>query len=287
MVMSVKAILLNETDLEGTLMLNFVSDEETGGLKGTKYILDKGYVHPNYVIIGEQTNNRIAIAENGVLWYNIKTFGRAAHVSNPSMGVNAIENMLKLLNIIDEKIRIKINIQRHPLTPPPSLTISVIKGGIKTNVVPDLCEVSLDRRFLPYENPQDLIQEIFDIVEEIERKDSKFKVKVDIPLIGLPVNTSPNEKIVKIIRQVYKDLNLNDELTGYMHASDGRFFSNKGIPTVILGPGDPNLAHAPNEYVSLKDVVIATKIYALLTINALQQSANSNNEKANNIEPKT
>lgn len=269
MIMAAKTIMEMNVNLNGTLIINPVSDEEVGGLKGVKYILDEGNINPDYVVIGEQTDNQIAIVEKGVIWFTIKTIGKTAHASTPWDGVSAIQNMINLLKLVDERIGAKIKTQRHPLTPPPSMNIGTIKGGVKTNVVADSCEVTIDRRFLPHENPDSIIKEFTDIIKELEGTDPDFKIEFQEPLKGLPINTSPDEKIVKIAQHVCEGLNLSSELIGYKQASDGRFFSEKGIPTIILGPSDPKVGHTPNEHVKIDDVITATKIYSLLAINAL------------------
>lgn len=269
MIMAAKTIMEMNVNLNGTLIINPVSDEEVGGLKGVKYILDEGNINPDYVVIGEQTDNQIAIVEKGVIWFTIKTIGKTAHASTPWDGVSAIQNMINLLKLVDERIGTKIKTQRHPLTPPPSMNIGTIKGGVKTNVVADSCEVTIDRRFLPHENPDSIIKEFTDIIKELEGTDPDFKIEFQEPLKGLPINTSPDEKIVKIAQHVCEGLNLSSELIGYKQASDGRFFSEKGIPTIILGPSDPKVGHTPNEHVKIDDVITATKIYSLLAINAL------------------
>lgn len=269
MVMAFKAILKSDVELKGSLVVNPVSDEEVGGFKGTKYVLDEGYITPDFVIIGEQTDNQIAIVEKGIMWFNIKTFGKTAHASTPWEGVSAIEKMIMLLNRVQENVGSKIKTQTHPLTPPPSMNIGMIKGGVKTNVVPDVCEVSIDRRFLPDERPSEVKKQITDIIDELKASDPDFKAELEIPLVGPPINTSPDAKIVKISQDVCKDLNLSSELIGYAQASDGRFFAEQGIQTIIIGPTDPTLGHAPNEYVTLNDVVTTTKIHALTALRVL------------------
>lgn len=269
MIMAAKTIMEMEVKLKGTLIINPVSDEEVGGFKGANYILEEGYINPDYVVIGEQTDNQIAIVEKGLIWLTIKTIGKTAHASTPWDGVSAIQNMVKLLTLVEERIGAKIKTQRHPLTPPPSMNIGTIKGGVKTNVVADSCDVTIDRRFLPHENPDSMTQEFKDIIKELEGTDPDFKAELQVPLIGPPINTSPDEQIVKITQHVCESLNLRSELIGYKQASDGRFFSEKGIPTIILGPSDPRVGHTPNEHAKIDDVIMATKIYALLAINAL------------------
>ena len=269
MIMAAKAIMESGMELKGTMIVNPVSDEEVGGFKGTKFLLDEGQLNPDFVVIGEQTNNQIAIVEKGIMWINIKTFGRTAHASTPWEGVNAIEKMVKLLNMIQEKIGSKLKAMDHPMTPPPSMNIGTIQGGVKTNVVPDTCEVNIDRRLLPEETPEEAQKQISEVIDKIRRSDPDFKAELKVLLTGSPINTSPDEHIVKIAQSINKELGLSAELVGYKQASDGRFFAERGIPTIIIGPSDPKVGHTPDEHVNLDDVVMATKIYALTAVRTL------------------
>ena len=269
MTMAAKAVKESRTKLNGTMVVNLVSDEESGGFKGTKFLLDQGHLSPDFVVIGEQTNNQIAIAEKGEVWFNIKIFGRAAHASTPWHGINAIDNMVKLLIKIQEEVGSKLKLMSHPLTPPPSINIGTILGGFKINVVPDVCEVSIDRRFLPDESPDEVEKQISDIIDEFRKSDSDFEAELKILLRGSPINTSPEEKIVKVAQNVTRDLNLKDEPVGYEQASDGRFFADQKIPTIIIGPSDPKVGHTSNEYVVLDDVITSAKIYALIALRML------------------
>jgi len=136
------------------MTLTLVSDEEMGGTKGTKYLLDRGYIAPEYVVIGEQTDNHVAIMERGMVWLNVKTIGKAAHASTPWDGINAIEKMTIFLSMIQDELSPLLMKATHSMTPPPSINVGTIKGGVKTNVVPDMCEVNIDRRLLPEETPE-------------------------------------------------------------------------------------------------------------------------------------
>jgi succinyl-diaminopimelate desuccinylase len=269
MTMTAGAIANSGIELTGTMLVNPVSDEEIGGSKGTEYLFDQRYLDPNFVVIGEQTNNQIAIVEKGVVWFTITTFGRTAHGSTPWDGVNAIEKMMTLLAAIRRDVGSKLQTMSHPLTPPPSMNIGTIQGGIKINVVPDTCVVNIDRRILPEETPEEAHNQIAAVIDKLQRIDPDFKAKIEVQNSGSPVNTAPDEFIVKVAQGVHADLNLDPKLIGYKQASDGRFFSRKVIPTIIIGPSDPRVGHAPNEHLTVKDVITTTKIYALIAIRSL------------------
>jgi acetylornithine deacetylase/succinyl-diaminopimelate desuccinylase-like protein len=183
--------------------------------------------------------------------------------------VNAIEKMMTLLAAIRKDVGSKLQTMSHPLTPPPSLNIGTIQGGIKINVVPDTCVVNIDRRILPEETPEEAHLQIAAVIDKLQRIDPDFKAKMEVQNSGSPVNTAPDEFIVKVAQGVHADLDLDPKLMGYKQASDGRFFSRKGIPTIIIGPSDPRVGHAPNEHLTVKDVITTTKIYTLIAIRSL------------------
>jgi succinyl-diaminopimelate desuccinylase len=214
--------------------------------------------------VGEITANRIAIAEKGIVWFKITTEGRTAHASTPWDGINAINKMISLLNRIDDKVVTQLKQRKHSLTPPPSMNIGMISGGVKTNVVADNCEVTIDRRILPNETIEGAIHELQEVIEQMKIQDPEFKAKMEILLRGSPIETSPNSQIVKIAQEICRSRNIPDQPVGYLQASDGRFYAEKNIPTILLGPGLAELAHAPDEWIDLNEVVEATKIFSLL-----------------------
>lgn len=270
MVMAAKALSESGVELGGNLVINPVSDEEVGGFKGAKHVLDSGEIHPDHVVVGEITTNRIAIAEKGIVWFKITTEGRTAHASTPWDGINAINKMINLLNMMDEKVVSQIKQRKHPLTPPPSLNIGLITGGVKTNVVADKCEVMIDRRILPNETIEGATRELQDVIDEMTRRDPEFKAKMEVLLTGSSIETPPDSPIVRMAQEVCRGRGIPDEPVGYLQASDGRFYAEKGIPTILLGPGLAELAHAPDEWISLEEVVEATKIYSILAAKVLR-----------------
>jgi len=258
--------------LRGTLTLTAVSDEEVGGIKGTEYLVDRGLLQPDEVVVGEITDNRLATAEKGVLWMRVVTHGRAAHGSTPWEGSNAISTMLRVLRAIEDRVGDRLRTLSHPLTPPPSLSIGTIRGGVATNVVPDWCEATLDRRTLPNESITEAIGEVERIIAELKRDDPELQADVEILQSGPPIETAVETPLVRTAQSVARELALPPEPVGYQQASDGRFFAERGVPTILFGPGDPALAHTPHESVDVNEVITAAKFYALLAFRLLTES---------------
>jgi succinyl-diaminopimelate desuccinylase len=257
--------------LRGTLTLTAVSDEEIGGVKGTEYLVDRGLLTPDHVVVGEITANRLASAEKGVLWLRLVTHGRAAHASTPWDGSNAISQMLRVLAAIEQRVGTRLAGMRHPLVPPPSLSVGTIRGGVATNVVPDWCEATLDRRTLPGESIPEAVSEVEQILADLQREDATLQADVEVLQAGPPIETPLDAPLVRTAQGVARDLGLPDEVVGYHQASDGRFFAERGIPTVLFGPGDPDVAHTPNESVDLDEVITAARFYALLGLRLLRE----------------
>jgi succinyl-diaminopimelate desuccinylase len=269
MVMATKALADSNIELMGNLVINPVSDEEVGGFKGAQHVLDSGEINPDYVVVGEITANKIAIAEKGIIWFKITTEGRTAHASTPWDGINAIDKMINLLKMIDNRVVEQLKQRKHPLTPPPSMNIGMITGGVKTNVVADKCEVTIDRRILPNETIEGATKELQDVIDYMKKQDSDFKAKMEVLLTGSPIETSDDSPIVKMAQEVCSSRGISDKPVGYLQASDGRFYAEKGIPTILLGPGLAELAHSPDEWIDPEEVVEATKIYSLLAAKVL------------------
>jgi succinyl-diaminopimelate desuccinylase len=264
MVMAQKALTLAGVKLSGKWTVNLVADEESGGTLGTRFIRDQKLVVPDFVVIGEITGNRIATAEKGTLIMEVTTYGRSAHASTPWEGINAISKMATFLTRLEADQFSKFARRRHPLTPPPSINFGTIAGGVKSNMVADICQASIDRRTLPNEATETALQEIQEVLENLKKEDPELDVKLEVLRTGSPIDTPLDSPIVRYAQKACSLLNLPAEPVGYAQASDGRFFAEKGIPTVLIGPGDASQAHTVDESIGIAQVLEATRLYALL-----------------------
>ncbi len=271
MIIAAKALKQSSAELRGSLVVNPVSDEEVGGIKGTQWMVQSNLLQPDLVVIGEITSNRVAIAHKGVLQMRIITHGRTAHASTPWHGVNAISHMVTLLYEFERAMQARLATRRHPLTPPPSYNLGTIQGGLKANVVADHCQVELDRRVLPSEDMDEVISEIQEIIADIQRRHPEINAEMEVVLRGGPLETAPDHPLTQTALAASVDLGFPGEPVGYEQASDGRFFSERGIPTILIGPGTAHFAHQPDEHIPLEDVYEAARLYALIAYRVLNQ----------------
>lgn len=273
-VMAAVAIHRAGVQLEGTLIVNPVADEEAVGVHGSKWLHDTGQLKPDMIIIGEQTNNEVAIAERSINWVEIVIHGEAAHGAMPWNGVNAIIKMAGVIKFLEREYLPQLAQRTHPYLPPSTMNLGTIQGGIKTNMVPELSRITLDRRVLPGETIETITTELIELLERYAHKVEPINYEITVLYSsGLPVDTSPDDPLVGTMQSAVSDVSGEERpITGYNQGSDGRFFATDGIPVLIFGPSHPDVGHSANEHVPIAQVVEATKIYALTALRALRAS---------------
>jgi len=270
-VMATVAIARAGIELNGTLMVNPVADEEASAFRGTHWLRDAGYLNPDYLIIGEQTYNRVSVAERAMLWLEVTIKGKAAHGAMPWEGNNAIYRASEFVRLIDTELAPRLKEKTHPYLPHSTVNVSKINAGINSNAVPELCKIMIDRRYIPGETRESVIKEIEDLLVKVSQEKTLFDWEIEINWDGgAPVGTDPNELLVQTLLNAVEEITgEKTEPTGYRQGSDGRLFSERGIPIAHFGPSDPAVGHSTDERVSVKQLVDATKVYALAALRML------------------
>jgi succinyl-diaminopimelate desuccinylase len=259
--------------LRGRLVVTEVADEETSGA-GALHLIGAAGLRPDGVIVGEQTLNRVAVGEKGSAGVDIVVTGRTAHGALPWEGANAIEGMARVIVALGQELQPRLAERTHQYFMPSSASVNMISGGVKTNVVPDRCAIFIDRRLIPGEDPSETTAEIRAIAEEAVSHISGIAVEVTpVAEKTRATMSDPNGGLARAMLAANGYLGLSTELTGFSMASDGRHFAAAGIPTLIYGPGDPRLAHVPDEWVGIDEVLEATRAYALAALAILGPGA--------------
>lgn len=270
-VMGAIALARSGVPFSGTLIVNVVGDEETGGRHGAKFVAEHISTRPDFAIVGEQTFNRVAVGEKGFASTSVTVHGRAAHGALPWEGANAIEGMAAVILALRDELWPKLEERTHPYFHHSSGSINMIQGGVKQNVVADRCSIYVDRRIIPGEDPHAGVTEIREIAERAVANLTDIRVEVEAVSAGAASMSDPESPVVQAMLAANTHLGLNTELTGFSMGTDGRHFAAVGIPTIIYGPGDPALAHIPDEWVGIDEVMQATKAYALAALEMLGQ----------------
>lgn len=254
---------------QGAVILHLVSDEESHGHQGMGFLTRTEGIRGDAALVGEPSDLHPVIAHKGALWLRISTLGKSAHSARPHLGVNAIEKMTKLIHQIN-LIPMK---QEHPLLGKPTLSIGTIRGGTKINIIPDCCEIELDRRMLPAERKEEVLKEIKKKLDTVELQDPLLQYRMEEIDFAEPSEIDPEEEIAKIgVEAIRKVMGKKPPLRAFSGFTDSRFYINQcRIPTLILGPGDTNQIHTRDESVEVEALVRAAHIYAQIIINYLSR----------------
>jgi succinyl-diaminopimelate desuccinylase len=252
---------------QGAVVLHLVSDEESHGHQGMGFLTRKGGIQGDAVLVGEPTDLQPVIAHKGALWLRISTLGRSAHSARPHLGVNAIEKMVKL---VDRLNSIPLE-KEHPLLGKPTLSIGSIRGGTKINIVPDRCDIEVDRRMLPGEKKEEVLKEMKEILNSLQLQDPLFQYRMEEIAFAEPSEVSPEEEIVRMgVESIQEVVGEKPPIRAFSGFTDSRFYINQyHIPALIFGPGGTNQIHTTDESVEVDALVHAAHIYALIVINYL------------------
>ena len=266
---ALKALEDSGVPLAGTVELHFTFDEETGGVIGPGWLIEKNLTNPDYVISAGFTYN-VVIAHNGCLHLEISVHGRSAHAARPDTGVDALEAATQLLMAL-YGLRSGLKKRRSTVLgiDHPTLVVGLIQGGINTNVVPDLVVIRLDRRIIPEESPEEVEQELRSFIANTIAGLPGIEVDVRQVLLARPL--LPQKDAGRLIESLQRNARVVTgeaiPANGVPLYTDARHYSAAGIPTVLYGAGPHSLleanGHRADENLVLSDLLKATKVIAL------------------------
>ena len=258
---------LIEEKIQGTLVLVAAAEEETGGQLGTRWLADEGHLPDcDFIVVGEQTNNRIALAHKGVMRARIRTQGKSVHATNPDRGINAITAMARVVLAL-ENYHQELKKRQHPLVGTPACNVGTIQGGSTANAVPDRCTIRIDRRMIPREDPEMVKQELHEIVAAVDVSPASADVSDFLfsSWFDSSLDTSYGQTFLECVSK-HKD----PGPIGYLPGSDAKHLM--GIARgdmIIFGPGSYEVAHAFDEYVELADLLECEEILSSFLEQAL------------------
>jgi succinyl-diaminopimelate desuccinylase len=265
---------LRRTDWAGTIVQSAVPDEETVGVRnaGMGWLVEQGLVQADALIITEPFGpDGVGIGHKGAIWGEITLHGKQAHGSSPRLGVNAVEAMARYLSMIDSTLRPKLDERVTDLgvTPPePHATLSfdTIRGGAATNIVPDRCTVTFNRRLIPGEDLDAAREELLAPLNDLGLP-YDYHETYSTP----PVLVDEEEPVVQAACRAVRDLGLEPRILISAGSDDQRFVvQGAGITnSLVYGPGTTGLSHISDERISVEDLVLGTKGLALILADLL------------------
>jgi succinyl-diaminopimelate desuccinylase len=273
---ALRALEASGSRLRGTVELHITYDEEAGGLIGPGRLLAQGLSKPDFAISAGFSYS-VVVAHNGCLHLEVRIEGRSAHAARPDTGVDALEAATQVLSGLYELRKGYANTHsKIPGIDHPTLVVGLIKGGINTNVVPDVVTLRIDRRIIPEESPEAVERELTQWLQQRGATLPGIRLTVRRILLARPFVPVPGqEKLVAALQGHAREV-MGEEIptNGVPIYTDARLYTEKGIPTVLYGAGPHSLleanVHRADEKLVLEDLRKATQVVAFAVAELLQ-----------------
>jgi acetylornithine deacetylase len=248
--------VIPEAEQPSVGLLLVVGEEETGD--GSATFLTE--YRPSWVVIGEPTGLSACFAHYGYLEANFVTRGRQIHSSLPELGHNAVESMLRVL----------LHLGRSPLfARGQSEIVYSIREMVSSRagfVVPDRCETWIDLHLSPEVQPARVEREIRALAASAEEHVFDLDLEMAFGFASPGYNLGIDSGFARNLAGLYPRLGLNLRFDTFRSHSDGNLFYEAGVKPLLLGPGELEVAHTPDEQVSYSQVLEAARIYAALCL---------------------
>lgn len=251
--------------LKGDLLVTCVAREEMARGEGIKALL-KGGLSADYAVSGEATGLEVYLGHRGKSEWQVTTKGRTSHAGNPACGINAIIQMNRFLNAMQQSY----TLPTHYFLGDATWTIIDISSspGALTPIIPDRCRAIIDRRFLPEETQEELRAGLEVILNDLTATYPDFEAEVELLKWFPAMYTEPNNTVVQtMLKARNMVLGYKGEVGSWYFGVDGTFLNQAGIPCVGFGPGNEYLAHTPEDVVPIKHLALACQVYVQFVAN--------------------
>ena len=268
-------------ELPGSVELSGTVDEESGGFAGVAHLCEIGRIRKgrtDYVIIPEPLNvDRICLGHRGVYWFEVTTRGRVAHGSMPFLGRSAVESMAAFLEVVRNELKPALFARRTAVPVVPdgarhaTINVNALWGGqvdseVQSPCVVDRCHAIFDRRFLVEEGFDAARAEIAALLADMRRRFPEFEYELKDRMVVHPSAAPPDSPLVQALERSVMSV-LGRSAT---HIASPGTYDQKHVARigglehcVAYGPGILDLAHQPDEWCGIDDLVAATKVIAL------------------------
>jgi succinyl-diaminopimelate desuccinylase len=288
-IVAVETLIESGVPLPGALEISGTVDEESGGYGGVAYLAGQGFFSPprvDHVIIPEPLGvNRVCIGHRGVWWAEIETLGRIAHGSMPFLGDCAVRHMGAVIEAFERHLWPRLAERRTAMPVVPeaarasTLNLNGVHGGqgagfdgLPSPCVPDGCRLVLDRRFLIEEDLAEVKAEVRAILERLAQQRPGFRYRLRDLMEVHPVLTRPEMPVPRAVAAAIAEaLGCRATFVCSPGTYDQKHVARIGRlhDCVAYGPGILDLAHQPDEFVAVDDLVASAKVMALATLRLL------------------
>lgn len=224
-------------------------------------------------IVAEPTDLEIVVGCRGATNLNLEVVGASAHAGRPEDGASSIYAASLVVDLVRSLHEDACAGERDPLLGTPTWNVGTITGGSGTSMVPRLTELTIDRRTMPGEQPEEILAELLEAARReigssgIAHAD-RIAVTGSIDMVMPGFRAAEDAAVVRIAAAALTELEGTARITGWTAACEGGFIArHHDVPTIILGPGDiTSQAHQPDERVSVDHLLTASRAYALIAL---------------------
>jgi succinyl-diaminopimelate desuccinylase len=291
-VVAAEALLDSGLPWRGAIEISGTVDEESGGYAGVGFLAERGHFsrpRVQHVIIPEPLGvDRICLGHRGVWWAEVETRGRIAHGSMPFLGDSAIAHMTAFLHRLETELQPRLAQRRsaQPVEPPgarfSTLNVNGVHGGqveqaytsdaqgrptgdLPAPVVAHRCRAVLDRRFIAEETLEAVKAEVVEMLEELRRTRPGFDYGLRDIMSFLPTATPKDAPVVEATaRAIARVLGREPRFIASPGTYDQKHIVRTGRldQCIAYGPGILELAHQPDEYVGIDDLMHSAQVMA-------------------------
>ncbi|NKB28786.1 MAG: acetylornithine deacetylase/succinyl-diaminopimelate desuccinylase family protein [Rhodobacteraceae bacterium] len=294
-IVAAEAFIEEYPDYAGAIEISGTADEESGGYGGVAHLAELGYFDPDrvqHVIIPEPLNpDRICLGHRGGWWAEIETFGEIAHGSMPFLGDCAVRHMGAVLDSFETDLFPAMAARRTEMPVVPegarssTMNINSIHGGqsepdeesnaLPSHCVPDSCRIIIDRRFLIEEDADGVAAEVTGLLDGLKATRPDFDYKLTELNRVIPSMTDKTAPIVTTVDRAIRDVTgKSPEYVASPGSYDQKHIDRIGKlkNCIAYGPGILELAHKPDEWIGVDDMMTSAQVMghsliALLTPN--------------------
>ena len=254
------------------LALAFVSDEEQGSTFGIQHLIAKGLFGKNDLVVvpdgGNENGSFIEVAEKSILWFRVRTIGKQAHGSLPNTGLNASRVGMQAALALDQRLHEKYSLRDVYFDVPESTfePTKREKNVDAVNIVPGEDVSYFDCRILPNYDLDEVETEINSVLAEVQRKTGAILKLETLQKQAAPNMSNGNSAVAKLLKKTIKETRgIDAHVGGIGGGSCAAFFRKAGIPAVVWSTVD-NVAHQPDEYAKVENMMTDAKVFALLAM---------------------
>jgi acetylornithine deacetylase/succinyl-diaminopimelate desuccinylase family protein len=216
-------------------------------------------------IVAEPTLLDLVHCHKGALRWKIRTNGVACHSSTPHLGVNAIYRMGRVVDLLANYAEELAASAPDPILGPPTLSVGRIEGGQSVNVVPDWCEIEVDRRLIPGEDASASMEAVSKLTASLFESSECFAMSP--PWVHMPPLVNRATRWIEPLSDaIFTATGRRPSVGGVPFGTDAGPLSEKGTPCVVFGPGDIAQAHTKDEWIELDQVRLASQAYFQMAV---------------------